>query len=382
NFESVWREADRLLEDASSSTITAAQLIEAWSASPIGMKVGLGPVYVVAYALSRKDRVAVYGEGLFQSSFNELCVEYLARNPADICFRQVEMKGLTGHILRNLGDLLKLKNRSEPLFVAREIVGQFDELVPWTSRTQSLSPKTLNVREILKRASDPNKLLFDDFPSLSTPKKDGTFDAKEIARIVRDAMAEMRAAYPNTLAELKALMLNELDVRAETSDALAELRSRADNIRHIGGDLRLDAFIGRIAQFHGTDEDMEGIASIAASKLPRDWNDGDRERARVELAQLAQTFLKLETFARVKGRKGKRQALAVVVGRESAPLPMFGEFQVSDADHKDISALVTAVDKALSKADGQRREIILAALVEITARYLEDEDNPLLESLA
>lgn len=382
NLEPVWREADRILEGASSRTVTAAQLIEAWSASPIGMKVGLGPVYVVAYALSRKDRVAVYGEGLFQSSFNELCVEYLARNPADIGFRQVEMEGLTGDILRNLGDLLKLKNRSEPLFVAREIVGQFDELVPWTSRTQSMSPKTLNVREILKRASDPNKLLFDDFPSLTKPKKNGTFDAKEIARIVRDAMAEMRAAYPNTLAELKALMLNELDVRAETSDALAELRSRADNIRHIGGDLRLDAFIGRIAQFHGTDEDMEGIASIAASKLPRDWNDGDRERARVELAQLAQTFLKLETLARVKGRKGKRQALAVVVGRESAPLPMFSEFQVSDADHKDISALVTAVDKALSKADGQRREIILAALVEITARYLEDEDNPLLESLA
>lgn len=382
NLLPVWREADRLLDSAKSSTVTAAELIKAWNAPPIGMKPGLGPVYVVAYALSRKDRVAVYGEGLFQSSFNELCVEYLARNPADIGFRKVEMEGLTGDILRNLGDLLKLQNRTEPLFVAREIVGQYDELVPWTGRTQSLSPQTLKVREILKRANDPNKLLFDDLPSLSEPKKDGTFDAKLIARILRDALAEMRAAYPNTLAELKALMLNELDVRAETSDALSELRSRADNIKHIGGDLRLDAFIGRITQFHGTDEDMEGIASIAASKLPRDWNDGDRERAQLELAQLAETFLKLETLARVKGRKGKRQALAVMVGRESTPLPMFGEFQVSDADHKDISALVTAVDKALSKADHKRREIILAALVEVTARYLEDENNPLLENLA
>lgn len=371
----LWTAADALLAGAKNGMVTAQDVIDMWAAPPIGLKKGLGYVYIVAYALSRKDKVAIYGEGVFQSRLNEICIEFLARNPADIGMRQVEMEGLTRAILTELGSLLKLKDKAEPLAVAREIVGQYDTLVPWTGRTQSLSPSTLRVREILKRASDPNKLLFDDLPALTKPNKAGEFDATEVAKAVRDALAEMRAAYPNTLGELKALMLNELDVRSETSEALADLRERADNIRQVGGDLRADAFIGRLAQFHGTQEDMEGIASIAANKLPRDWNDSDREKARVGMAELAVEFLKLETMARVKGRKDKRHALAVVMGKGDASLPLFSEFQVSDADRKDIISLATAVDQALSNADQQRREVILAALIEVTSRYLDEEDE-------
>lgn len=376
NLHQLWRAADDLMSAQRTGMVTAQALIDLWAAPPIGLKQGLGPIYVVAYAQSRKDRIAIYGEGIFQSRFTDLCVEFLARDPADISLRHVEMEGVTAEILVQLGDLLDIDAQGEPLAVARAIVAQFDDLVPWTSKTQSLSPATLKVREILKRASDPNKLLFDDLPALIKPEKDGGFNPKKVARMVRDALAEMRAAYPTTLAELKALMLNELDVRAETNDAIADLRDRAENIRQIGGDLRVDAFIGRLAQFHGTQQDMEGLASIAANKLPRDWNDSDRERARVGIAELAGAFLKLETMARVKGRKGRRQAFAVMMGHDGAPLPLFGEFEVSDSDRKDVSALATAVDAALAHSDQKRREVIMAALAEVMSRYL-DETNQL-----
>ena len=268
---------------------------------------------------------------------------------------------------------MKLKGASEPLLVARTIIGEFDELVPWTARTQSLSPRTLQVREILKRANDPNKLLFDDLPRLTEPLPDGRFDPKGTALLLRDALAEMRAAYPKVLDELKGLMLRELDVRGQDEDALKNLRGRADNIRQIGGDLRLEAFVGRLTQFHGTREDMEGVASIAANKLPRDWNDGDRERAAVGIVELAASFLKTETMARVKGRKDRRHALAVVVGKDSARQSLFREFEVADIDRHDVENLANIVDRALSKADQQRRDIILAALVEVTSKYIDSD---------
>ena len=71
---------------------------------------------------------------------------------------------------------------------------------------------------------------------------------------------------------------------------LAELRARSTNIRELGGDHRLEAFIIRLAQFEGRDEDMEGLASMAVNKPPRDWVDPDVDRAAVELAELAQRF--------------------------------------------------------------------------------------------
>lgn len=371
----LWREADKLLAASKRGIVTAHEVIRAWGKSPIGLKSGLGPVFVIAYILSNRDRVAVYGEGVFQSRFNELCVEFLARDTKDIGLRRVEMKGFIGDTLEALGGLLKLKGASEPLIVAQSIIGELDALVPWTTKTQSLSPQTLRVREILKRASDPNKLLFDDLPRLTEPLPDGSFDANATAVLLRDALAEMRAAYPKVLDELKDLMLRELDVRGPGDEFLKDLRDRADNIRHIGGDLRLEAFIGRLTQFHGTREDMEGIAAVAVNKLPRDWGDGDRERAAVELVELATSFLKTETLARVKGRKDRRHALAVVLGQKNMPHSLFREFQVSDVDRHDVEQLAATLDRALSNADHHSREIILAALIEVTSKYLNADGD-------
>lgn len=370
----LWHAADKLLL-SEQGVVGADEIIQAWGNAPIGLKAGLGPVFLSAYILSRRDRVAVYGEGIFQASFNELCIEFLARNSKDIGLRRVEMEGFVGETLETLGSLLKIKGSAGPLLVARSIIGEFDALVPWTSRTQSLSPQTLKVREILKRASDPNKLLFDDLPRLTEPLADGNFDANATALLLRDALAEMRAAYPKVLDDLKDLMLKELDVRSQSDDAFKGLRDRADNIRHIGGDLRLEAFVGRLTQFHGTREDMEGLAGVAVNKLPRDWNDGDRERAAVGLTELATVFLKTETMARVKGRKDGRHAMAVVVGKENTAHSLFSEFQVADVDWDDVEALAATLDRTLSEADHQRREIILAALIEVTSKYLNTGDE-------
>ena len=378
----LWREADRRLAGSNNVVVTAEELIDAWRKPPIGLKAGLGPLYVAAYILSRRDRVAVYGEGVFQSRFNELCVEFLARDSKDIGLRQVEMEGFIGDTLEALGGLLNLDCASEPLVVARRIIGEFDALVPWTLRTQSLSPQTLQVREILKKASDPNKLLFDDLPRLTKPLPDGRFDPDATAVLLRDALAEMRAAYPKILDDLKDLMLHELDVRSSGEAGLKDLRDRADNVRQISGDLRLEAFVGRLSQFHGTREDMEGIASVAVNKLPRDWNDGDRERAVIGIAELAVTFLKTETLARVTGREGRRHAVAVVVGKQNMPHSLFGEFEVADVDWQDVKRLAETVDRALSESNQQRREVILAALVEVTSKYLKTSHERRIEEHA
>ncbi|WP_420607268.1 hypothetical protein [Novosphingopyxis sp.] len=380
----LWDEADKLLA-ATDGIVEGNAIIAAWGRPPIGLKAGLGPVFFVAYLLSRRESVAVYSEGKFQAGFSELDVEILARNPADIALRKVDMTGVVGATLRELSQLLGIEGVAAPLVVAREIVGQFDNLVPWTSRTQTLSPLTLKVREILKRASDPNKLLFDDLPRLGPPSQDGVFDAQRTALMLRNALAEMRAAYPAVLEDLKELVLKELDVRDPANGGIAELRQRADNIRHIGGDLRLEAFVGRLTQFHGTREDMEGLAGVAGNKLPSDWNDGDRERAVVGLAELAAGFLKMETMARVKGRKDGRHAMAVVMSRVDMPRSLFSEFQVSDQDIGKVDRLAQALDETIGNGGGVveegERGVILAALVKVASRYFGSDDEPLLKPL-
>ena len=77
---------------------------------------------------------------------------------------------------------------------------------------------------------------------------------------------------------------------------------------------------------------MEGLASLASNKPPRDWTDPDLNQVAFELASCAQQFIRAEAFARVKGRSDKRHAMAVVVAFGGQPTPSSHEFSISEAD--------------------------------------------------
>jgi len=178
------------------------------------------------------------------------------------------------------------------------------------------------------------------------------------------------------LHRMRDLMLAELQVPNISPQSLAELRERAENIRQLAGDFRLDAFVGRLARFDGSDERFEGIASLAANKPPRDWVDPDLDQAAIEVADMAQKFLRAETYARVKGRPDKRHAMAVLVGTNGRPAPMLEEFDIADSDRAAVNALMDRVKAALDESDTSRRSIILAALAELSTRYMQKPELP------
>ena len=78
----------------------------------------------------------------------------------------------------------------------------------------------------------------------------------------------------------------------------------------LSGDFRINAFIARLAEYRGADSDVEGLISLALNKRPVDWVDADIDQARLELAHLAQRFIRDEAFARVSNRPDKRMRMA------------------------------------------------------------------------
>ena len=91
---------------------------------------------------------------------------------------------------------------------------------------------------------------------------------------------------------------------------------------------------------------------------------------------MAQKFLRAETYARVKGRPEKRHAMAVVIGTNGRPAPMLEEFDVADSDRAAVNALIDRVEAALDESDTSGRSIILAALAELSTRYMQQHARP------
>ena len=261
----------------------------------------------------------------------------------------------------------------EPIDVARGLVAIYDQLPQWTKRTMRLSANAARIRDMFKHARDPNKFLFDDIPE-TLGQEITQIDEnalQDVVKNVRDGLEELVHAYPSMLHRLRDIMLAELQVPNISPQSLSELRDRAQNIRQVVGDFKLEAFIGRLSQFDDTDTSIEDIASLAANKPPRHWIDPDLDRTTVDLAELSQNFLRAETFARVKGRPDKRHAMAVVVGMDGRPTPIHDEFAITDMERIQVDKLIKKVDNALEHSGEKRRNIILAALAELSARYLK-----------
>lgn len=376
----MWEKARDYLEENTSRTVAISELFGEWRKPPFGVKDGLMPVLAVAFVLSQRDKLAVYRDGVFRATFDDVDVDYLAKDPSFIQLRWMDLTGVARRLLSGMVQIVRDLDEAnelahlEPMDVGRGLVAIYDRLPPWTTRTMRLSSDTMKIRDLFKRAHDPNKFLFDDIPgtlgediSLANEQ-----DLQRVIQSVREGLEELVQAYPSMLHRLRDLTLAELQVPNVSPQSMAELRERAENVRQLAGDFRLDAFVGRLSRFDGSDESFEGIASLAANKPPRDWVDPDLDKAAVELADMAQRFLRTETYARVKGRPDKRHAMAVVIGMDGRPAPLLEEFDIADSDRTAVNDLIERVAAALEEANTSRRSIILAALAELSTRYMQN----------
>ena len=375
----LWETTLAYLEENAKRPVAVSELFDLWSKPPFGLKDGLMPILAVAFVLSRRDKLAVYRDGIFRARFDDVDVEYLAKNAANIQLRWMDLSEVSRSLLSGMAQVVRDLDSAntlihlEPIDVGRGLVAIHDQLPQWTTRTMRLSTNAMRVRDIFKRAHDPHTFLFEDIPGTlgEDVALSNNQDARRIIASVREGLEELVQAYPEMLHRLRDVMLSELQVPNISPQSLAELRARAENIRQLAGDFRLEAFVGRLSQFDGSDQSFEGIASLAANKPPRDWVDPDLDQAAIELADLSQKFLRAEVFARVKGRPNKRHALAVVVGMGGRPTPVHDEFDITDLERVEVEALFAKVDEVLDYSGERQRNIILATLAELSAKYLK-----------
>ncbi len=377
-----WAAAKDLLVSNSSSTVSVYDIWQAWLQPPLGIKDGLLPVLTTAFMQSMRQHLALYRDGVFQSRLSDLDVQVLARSPNDVQLRWMVLPQSHRQLLADLADVVREIDSSkeladlEPIDVARALIALHDGFPDWTRRTRRLSANARLVRQLLKRAKDPNRLLFDDIPQALSGAEGITDRAlAKAAQRVRDGLRELHEAFPAMLHRLCEALLTELHVPNASPPMLAELRARAENIRGLGADHREEAFSVRLARFGGSDDDMAGLVSLAVSKPPTAWTDTDVDHAGVALAELALSFVRREAFAHVKGRADGRHSMAVVVGLNEPGSLFLSEFDIHDSDQPAVTSLASRIERVLAGAAEPREDVVLAALATLSARRINDRQR-------
>ena len=384
NLSPLWSLLTDYLQNTKQKIVSAETLYSLMASPPFGIKTGLLSVLLVAFILSKRSDLAIYREGIFQAHFDDYAIDYLTVTPSSIQLRWMDLPEASKQLLGELASVVcsfeqmpqQVIGDGEPIDIGRGLVKIFLDLPPWVKRTSRLSRNALVIRDMLKRANDPNKLIFDDIQGLVEGEPSYKV-IKAVVNKVSDGLNELKIAYHSMLERLQNLMLTELLIPNTSEQSFSDLRSRAKNIQQISGDLKTDAFIDRLAVFEGDQDELEGIISLLIGKPTTTWIDSDIDKASVALAEIAQTFIKLETLAHVKGRSNKRHSMAVIININGRPTPVIKDFNISEADMKEVNGLIKTLEKTLCQASSKLPpNIMLAAIAEYSTRFLiEDHDD-------
>lgn len=373
----LWRATDEFLTQAATKPIRAADVYKLFADPPFGIRNGLRPILFLAYVQSRMDRFTVYVDGVLEAQLTDFAIDRLIMDPATLSLRIFDPTERQRQLLDGVRDALRTIGVDQSLDLtdttglARALVSMVRTQPPYVLRTMRLSPRALALRATLRAASDPHVLLHETLP-FTLQQLAGKPHPKlpELISILDSGVKEIASAYQAMLQTVDHIVRSELEIsRDPTGDE--ELHERADLVRGLTGDLRLEAFIGRMATY--TSDSIEGVASLAVNKSPRDWTENDFDAALLELSKLAEKFKRAEAFARVKGKPNGRHAISFVIGLDRAPRVVATDFEIPERDRKKVLEIARQIS-ALGL--GHKPEVLLAALAQAGSELICAADSP------
>ena len=344
------------------SDIMLDDVYRIWASPPIGMKAGVMPVIALANMLARRDRVAIYIDGVFQTDLDDLLVDKLLQKPGAIRLRCIDRSIHQSEFLSGLAQLFGQHNETASLPVAQTLFRRYENLTLYAQRTDTISDVAKKVRGAVLKSTDPEALLFRDLPE--------ALGETLSAVVVHTALCEAEESYSVLLHLLSASLARALAVDPGTFAGLAE---RVTVIKNLTSDFAFEAFAMRAATFESGEGDIEGIASLLIHKPSRQWSDRDREQALLQLARFGRQFRELEALAVVRDRKPTSEALALVVGVDPNTPPLFRSFILTEAEKLQATALADQVLKTLGSNDTLGR-IQFAALARAVASLAVDTE--------
>lgn len=314
-----WKKIDETFAKANGKPVSIDTFFDVLTERPHGVREGLTPVFLFAYFKANQDEIALYENGTFLQQIAYGTLERLLKNPDKFDMQRVRIEGVREDVLKKLAPLVGLpEDERKPLPFVLKILRQVHGLPPFVRKTSRMSDEALAVREVVYRATDPTRLLFEELPDRLDIGIDSFLEAdkvkdKHVDQFVsklQSTLREITNAYDALIKDVQKDVAAAFDVTARSVDQERnEIAERAQALEPHVSDDDLKAFVIR-----ATNEMMdvqawyESIAALFAGKPPVKWLDDDIKRFRTELRRVAKKFRNREPLVFENGQENGSSA--------------------------------------------------------------------------
>lgn len=385
----VWDAVVRFFKETEAKARPVSTLFDRLSAPPYGVVAGPLPVLFCAAMLVHDNEVALYRDGTFIPDPGVPDFELLVKQPDRYTVQRWRVTGVRSMVFRKMAELLGRDlpadkiGKPEILQLVRPLLRFFKGLNDHTLYTKSLSDAAVNVRQALRKASEPDAMLFVDLPRACGLQAFGVrrrSSAKQVNRYVerlRGALTELQSAYDRLLDDVLGLIRVSFGLDGDLTTVRAELCQRAGLLVDSCGDPTLKRFLNRVLEANLDDRQwLEAVAGVVVIRLPAVWRDGDLGRFQQEIVSVARIFRHVETLVlATHGRTSRRKAEAIRIGVTTTDAPDAEQIVLLNKRQAvEAAQLEKRLEETLRKtqsADIKDRDIVLAALARVAKRRLD-----------
>lgn len=349
----------RFLERHADERVSVSKLMAHLRQPPYGVRDGIIPILLAVVTIADQKDIAVYENGTFLRDVGKDAFLRLSKNPERFDIQFCRIEGQRAEMFQQLAGLLTNRTEStkapELLDLVRDLCGQVASLPEYSRQTQRLSKRALAVRAAILGAQEPVRLVFHQLPQacgfgvFGPTTSVSAREAKSFAQTLKDAVEEIRAAYPALEGRIVEALAQQLDVANSNPGKVREqLSRRAEILLPRVSDLKLKALCLRLEDsFLPLNQWVESVGSLLGLRPPTKWKDEDEQTFDRELLELSGQFLRAEavTFALGEGKKSGqaiRVALTQPTGKERQQVLFVSEDQTADFERlkDEISKLV------------------------------------------
>ncbi len=304
SWAAAWRCVESFLGETEEQRRPLTELYGCLAAPPIGLREGPMPIVFLTALRVFSDEVALYRQdGMFVPVVQEQIVELLARNPQDFWVQRLRLDPERREIIRRLAEALGAGDGElQILNVVRPLVQMVATLPRFSQRTKALSAETLRLREVVLRAKDPRKLVFEDLPEcLGLDRKRP--DPEDLAKKTKACLIELERAYPSLLDRVGDQIAGAFGLAPQA--AAGGLLRRARQLGKLVVESPLRQFVAAAARSNGADWRARLARAVQSGKAPETWSDHDVSEFGVRLQRVHVQFERVEELVAAAGNGGE-----------------------------------------------------------------------------
>lgn len=353
SLNAAWGAIEQFFKESELQKRCVHELFRNLQLPPFGMKLGVVPVLFCAAAIVHDAEIALYETGAFVPEVTVDVFERLLKSPETFELRSYRIEGVRKEVFSEYAKLLGAVPAESNNLVAiiKPLYRFFNRLQDYTKRTASLSSRAVAIREALLAARDPDQVLFHDLPTACGVEpfdvsKARPGEVRQFFHELQAAFLELQKCYDDLLYRLQQLLFQAFDVKGD--DARTRLQERAAAVADYAVEPRMKAFI-----MHLCADDLEDVAwieavgSLLAGKPPKLWNDADRARYEVSVAELSRSLRHIEALVFEISRPDTSKEPAAEVFR----------IGVTDRHSKELEAVVSVSSRDLDTMTNAIREL-------------------------